>query len=217
MTSNSLSEIEQECLVMRMVGRNGDIDEPQGADRLLFSSLEAWSTLMALQASEANIQGIIGTSMLQGNAYILILNLYHLLDKNNNSKNSLKNIWKDYKGYINSKEIEEFNRSFQTPGSSLYLKYIYELRNGVFAHNRLTRTSLENEKIEKALHFYFRCWNLLNQLLYNHPILFPYKDFRNEKWKLTLILENTQFLIFEKTWNDCIKQAEVWRNTPIID
>lgn len=104
----------------------------------------------------------------------------------------------------------------QHPDNSDHLKYIHHLRNEVFAHNQKTRISLENQPIEEALHFCFRAWYLLSELIPENPTCLPFKHFSNENWKLNSILNSKEYDLFESAWKACNAKGDEWMKTSLI-
>ena len=81
-------------LSTRLVGVTANLDEPQGADRILF---EAWRAVFALQVIGAKVHGILGRALLQGNLYVAVINVGKLIDNGRGQRNSFKSILKDHK------------------------------------------------------------------------------------------------------------------------
>ena len=213
-----LSAQLQDELLKRLVGRTQNVDEAQGADQLLFRSFEAWSAIWALHQSQARVQGILGRALLEGHAYILVSNLGKLIDKRNDQPNSLKNIWHKFCEHTQATSAEKakIKKSFEHPESCPDLAGLHSLRNKVFAHNSLTRLTIESDDVERALYICFRSWFLLSELLTNYPILFPFRSFETENWKLNQILPDAQFKQFRAAWSKCQERAKNWQSTPIL-
>lgn len=217
MPIEQLSKLKKEDLLKRLVSKTQNMEESQGADFNLFRGFEAWSTLRSLTASEASVQGILGDALLNGNAHILIISLGKLIDKSKGQENSLRKLWTKYEKYIpDTQEKSIIVNGMNHPDNSYHLKYIHNLRNEVFAHNKKTRISIENEPIEEALHFCFRTWYLLSELLPGTSNGFPSKHFSNQNWKLNSILNSKEYDLFESAWKACNAKGERWINTPLL-
>lgn len=217
MPIEQLSELKKEDLLKRLVSKTQNMEEPQGADFNLFRGFEAWATLRSLTASGANPQGILGTALLSGNAHILIISLGKLIDPRKDQKNSLKKLWTEYSYAIpDSDEKKLIDHYLHHPDKPGHLKHLHFLRHNIFAHNRQTRISIDNEPIEEALHFCFRTWYLLSQLIPENFLLCPFKHFSNENWNLNSILNSKEYDLFESAWKACNAKGERWINTPLL-
>lgn len=204
MALKHLSESEKEALLIRLVSKTQNMEEAQGADFNLFRGFEAWAILRSLTASEAKVQGILGNSLLYGNGHILILSLGKLLDTDRKQKSSLKKLWTDFSDAVpGSNEKQLITSGLKNPKVSDRLKYVCTLRHEIFAHNKKTRLSIDNEPIEQALHFCFRAWHLLSELIPENFMLFPFKHFSNENWKLRSIFSPQEYNRFERAWSAC--------------
>jgi len=95
------------------------------------------------------------------------------------------------------------------------LEGISILRHDVFAHNKLVRNSIDNDVIEHALDFCFRTWHLLDQLLTDYPMIFQFKSFHSQCWKMKYILSNEELTKFREQWQKCQEDAKYWMKTPI--
>lgn len=217
MATTQLSETNQEKLLKRLVPKTQNMKEAQGADFDLFRGFEAWATLRSLTASEAKVQGILGTALLSGNAHILVISLGRLIDKTAGQQSSLKQLWTDYSGAIpDSNEKQLIKKGLHHSDKSGQLKYVHFLRNNIFAHNKETQISIDNEPIEQALHFCIRTWHLLSELTQWNFKRFPSKDFNYEDWKLKSIFNPQEYDLFKCAWNDCNAKGDSWKNTPLI-
>lgn len=200
------------------MGRRGlTSEEPQGVDKLLFQAFEAYSVLMGIHISNTDVQGVLGDALLLGNAHICVINIGKCIDKREDAKHSLKSIWNDFSSFIEISNNEKniIKKGLNHPTDSSYLKNVYSLRNEVYAHNSRVQTTIENQDIERALHFCFRCWHLLSELLTEYPMILPFKDFYSVKWKLDLILTRTQYNDFRKSWEQNQTICRNWLSTSL--
>ena len=207
-------------LVNKMARRIENAEQPQGVDFLLFNAFEAATALRAFNKCELKADRILEGALYTGNAYISILNLGMLLDTGKTQKFSLTKIWPKFETYVHeasNSEKELITKHLRHPKDKKYTQKLMKLRNSSFAHNSMTMQQIDSLVIDDALRFCFRIWSLLNSLLTEYPILFPYRVLSCNNRTLKKLLTPSEYQVFEDSWNHSIEVAKSWEVTPLDD
>lgn len=212
-----ISNEEQKQLALRLVRKTRNMNTPQGIDHMLLRAFEAATALRAFNQCGVKPDRIIETAIFMGNAYVAIINLGTILDKDKTA-DSLRKILIKFSCYIEEAtctEKKDISYHFQHLDKGKYTKGILDLRNEAFAHNSKTILNIDSLVIDNALQFSFRVWHLLNSLLPDFVPFLPYLELPGDNGTLKNILTQAEYEKFEKSWKHSVQVAKSWEITPL--
>lgn len=210
--------------MLRLVGKgvSGDLafDESvsQGADFLLSKSFDSWTTLTALTISGISLPGVLGEAVHYSNLQVVVSHLALLTEKRRYNDSSLGVLWSEYKSKIQVGILEAklINRELNHPKERSALSHVWGLRNDFTSHNSRVVNTLSSEEIEPALQLCFRVWALLDQLVANRSLKFPFHEPATHARGLRHFCQpHSQFDDFCAEYTKQVAFAKIWMKTPL--